>query len=89
MNQLTDLPNIGITLSKKLNRIGVYTADELIELGSEKAIIKIATLKDSGACINMLFALEGAILGVRWHNLEINRKNELLEFFKRLKINSI
>lgn len=89
MNQLTDLPNIGITLSKKLNQIGVYTADELIELGSEKAIIKIATLKDSGACINMLFALEGAILGVRWHNLEINRKNELLEVFKRLKFNSI
>jgi DNA transformation protein and related proteins len=33
----------------------------------------------------MLFALEGAIQGIRWHNLDKNRKTELTEFYNRLK----
>ena len=81
MKTLEELPNIGQTLSKKLNEIGISSEQELVELGSENAIIKIATLRDSGACLNMLYALEGAIQGIRWHGLSIDRKQELKEFF--------
>lgn len=28
-----------------------------------------------------LYAIEGAIQGIRWHNLEKSRKEELKEFF--------
>lgn len=82
MNKLTDLPNIGKTLAEKLQLIGVNSKQDLIHLGSENTIIKIATLKNSGACINMLYALEGAIQGIRWHGLDKERKQELQEFFK-------
>ena len=44
---------------------------------------KIKTI-DNDACINMLFALEGAIQGIRWHGLDKKRKAELTEFFNRL-----
>ena len=84
MKQLTDLPNIGITLAEKLNLIGVKNKQELKELGSEKAIIKIATIENSGACINMLYALEGAIQGIRWHKLDKERKQDLKEFYRML-----
>jgi len=82
---LTDLPNIGKTLANKLNLIGIKNEQELKEMGSENAIIKIATLAESGACINMLYALEGAIQGIRWHNLDSARKQELKEFYRMLK----
>ncbi|MEP1093746.1 MAG: TfoX/Sxy family protein [Cyclobacteriaceae bacterium] len=84
MEQLTDLPNIGKTLAQKLNTVGVESKQDLKEIGSENVIIKIATIANSGACINMLYALEGAIQGIRWHGLDNERKQELKEFYRML-----
>ncbi len=81
---LTKLPNIGLTLAKKLKLVGISTPNDLIKTGSENAMIKIKTV-DKNACINMLFALEGAIQGIRWHILDKKRKIELTEFYNRLK----
>jgi DNA transformation protein and related proteins len=83
-DDLTKLPNIGLTLAEKLKLVGISTPSDLINTGSENAMIKIKTI-DKDACINMLYALEGAIQGIRWHNLDKNRKTELTEFFNRLK----
>jgi DNA transformation protein len=83
-DDLTKLPNIGLTLAEKLKLVGISTPSDLINNGSENAMIKIKTI-DKYACINMLFALEGAIQGIRWHRLDKNRKTELTEFFNRLK----
>jgi len=82
--ELTDLPNIGITLEKKLKMIGINNGLDLAVMGSENAIIKIATIENNGTCINMLYALEGAIQGIRWHDLNIERKQELKDFFNRI-----
>jgi len=84
MKQLTDLPNIGKTLAEKLHLIGINNEQELKETGSENVIIMIATIENSGACINMLYALEGAIQGIRWHGLDSKRKQELKEFYRML-----
>jgi DNA transformation protein and related proteins len=77
-------PNIGKILSDKLLMTGIRSLDELKAAGSENVFIRIKTI-DKTACLNMLFALEGAIQGIRWHDLDINRKNELKDFFERLK----
>ena len=82
MKELEKLPNIGKTVAEILRKIGVNTEQELVEMGSENAIIKISTLENSGACINMLYALEGAIQGIRWHGLSREKKQELKEFYK-------
>ncbi len=68
MTDLTRLPNIGKTLAAELNSIGVTTQEELIVLGSVEATRRIAQTR-SGACHSLLFALEGAICGIRWHSL--------------------
>jgi len=80
VNELETLPNIGKVLAQKLNEIGIFTAADLQKTGSEKAFIKLSTI-DNSACINMLYALEGAIQEIRWHQLSKERKSELLEFF--------
>ena len=82
MKNLTDLPNIGKTLAGKLNQAGITTEQQLMETGSENAIVRIASLKDGEVCIDMLYALEGAIQGIRWHGLSQERKQELKDFYR-------
>ncbi len=82
MGNLTNLPNIGKNLANKLNLIGVENEQKLKQLGSENTIIKIATIENSGACINMLYALEGAMQGIRWHGFNKDRKQELKELYR-------
>ncbi len=84
MNNLTKLPNIGKTLAEKLVLIGIKNEQELKMTGSENTIIKISTIENSGVCINMLYALEGAIQGIRWHDLDNGRKEELKEFYRMM-----
>jgi DNA transformation protein and related proteins len=80
MNDLRQLPNIGKVVAEQLEIVGISTPAQLKSVGSEEAFTRLATL-DESACINMLYALEGAIQGIRWHNLSSERKKELLEFF--------
>ena len=83
-NDLTTLPNIGKVLADKLKVIGIDTVEKLQSIGSEDAFIKLKTI-DNEACINSLCALEGAIQGIRWHNLDKYRKDELRMFFEMTK----
>jgi DNA transformation protein and related proteins len=83
MNDLSKLPNIGKTLANKLEMTGINNEQELKAIGAENAIIKIATVYNK-PCINMLYAIEGAIQGIRWHNLKKERKLELYQFFQML-----
>ncbi|MBC2724450.1 TfoX/Sxy family protein [Desulfosporosinus sp.] len=84
MTELSALPNIGKTVEQQLNQVGIKTSRQLNEVGSKKAWSKIKGIDDS-ACLNKLYALEGAIQGIRWHNLSEDIKVELKEFYKSFK----
>lgn len=76
MSEMTKLPNIGATLAAKLEAVGITTHEELVEAGSIEAIQRIGDADGSG-CLNMLYAVEGAIQGVRWHDLPKPLRDEL------------
>ena len=80
MGILSDLPNIGEMIEKQLNDVGITTYEQLEECGSKQAWLKIRVI-DSSACIHRLYALEGAILGVKKNQLSIETKAELKKFF--------
>lgn len=84
MGELSTLPNIGKTVEQQLNEVGIETIKQLIEIGSKKAWLRIKSIDDS-ACINRLYALEGAVRGIRWHNLSEEIKIELKEFYNTFK----
>ncbi len=84
MDRLSKLPNIGKVLEEKLIDAGVKNADGLKVIGSKEAFIKIKNI-DNTSCYNMLCALEGAIQGVRWHELSEDIKQDLKFFFQSLK----
>ena len=80
MGDLTKLPNIGAKLEAQLADAGITTADELNRVGSREAWLRILA-RDPSACIMRLSALEGAIRGVRWHDLDDATKASLKEFY--------
>lgn len=82
MGELSKLPNIGQTLEEQLNQVGIKTTQDLKDAGSKTAWLRIKTI-DPSACINRLYALEGAIQGIRWHNLSDEIKHELKEFYNK------
>ncbi len=84
MGELSKLPNIGNVLEKQLNDVGINTIDDLINLGSKEAWLKIKEIDDS-ACLNRLMALEGAIQNIRWHNLSEEDKDNLRDFYNSQK----
>lgn len=80
MGKLSNLPNIGAKLEEQLISIGVNSFDELKMIGSCEAWFRILA-NDPSACINRLYALEGAIKGIRWHDLDECTKNTLKVFY--------
>jgi len=84
MVDLTQLPNIGPVLAEKLNQIGVYSYEDLAAKGSVAALVQIGQT-DITAFANLLYALEGAILGVRWHDIpEEHRQKVKDQFYKAI-----
>lgn len=85
MGELSKLPNIGKEVEKQLNNVGIFTYDELKDIGAEKAWLKIQQI-DVSACIHRLLALEGAIQGIKKTALPQERRGELKDFYEKNKI---
>lgn len=87
MGELSKLPNIGKVLEKQLNEVEINSIENLREIGSKKAWIKIKNI-DERACLNRLCALEGAIRNIRWHDLDESIKKDLKEFKQNYEENN-
>lgn len=81
MGELSGLLNVGAVLEQQLQEAGISTAAQLHALGSKQAWLKIRQI-DSSACLHRLYALEGAIRGVKKSQLPPEVRAELLEFFR-------
>jgi DNA transformation protein len=67
-------------MAERLGEAGIITAEELFRLGSKAAFLKMVEVDDE-VCISILYSLEGAIEGVRWHDLNLKRREELKKFY--------
>ena len=84
MGELTKLPNIAAKLEQQLADVDITTFDELKQVGSRESWLRILA-HDPSACIMRLSSLEGALQGIRWHNLDDETKSSLKEFYHRHK----
>jgi len=73
--------NIGKDTESKLIQVGIDSFAKLQAIGSEQAFIRLQTL-DPGACLDLLYGLEGAIQGIKWNELPKEKKRALLQFHK-------
>lgn len=84
MSELTKLPNVGKVLEKLLIEVGISTPQQLREIGTMEAFIRIRA-KDPTACIHMLYGIQGAVEGIKDKFLSDTTKQELKEFYKSLQ----
>lgn len=84
MHELSNLPNLGKVLSEQLEMVDIKTISDFKTIGSEKAFLRIKTI-DNTACLNKLYALEGAIQNIRWHKLPKIRKDELKDYYTMIE----
>ncbi len=84
MRDLHNLPNIGEVLEKQLVDVGITNPHQLLQIGSREAWMRIR-FRDPSACLNRLYALEGAIRGVHRHRLPQEIKDELRGFYHQNK----
>ena len=81
MDELTQLPNIGKVMIDELAVIGIHTSDALIDAGTLEVA---AQLHAAGfhVCMSKLYGIEGAIQGVRWHELDDSTRKRLKTQFQ-------
>jgi DNA transformation protein and related proteins len=73
--------NIGATILKQLNKIGIFTLADLTGITPAKAYLKICKHnpgKTFPVCY-YLYSLQGALLDMHWDNLPKKMKQELLK----------
>lgn len=85
MGELSKLENIGRVIEEQLNKVGITNYDELKKIGSREAWLKIQQI-DNSACIHRLYAIEGAIQGVKKTMLPEEIRRELKVFYEENKI---
>ncbi len=83
-SDLNGIINIGKDTEAKLKKVGIDSFAKLREIGSEGAFIRLQTI-DPGACLSLLYGLDGAISNVRWNELPSERKKVLQQFYKMVK----
>ena len=84
MSELTKLPNIGAKLEEQLNQIGIITFEELQEIGSKQAWLKIRAY-DSSARDKRIMGLVSGIKKKKKSELSADKKAELKEFYYACK----
>lgn len=82
--RISEMKNIGVVNEEKLAQVGIVDSEQLKELGTEAAFLQIRHLVDDGACLHLLYGLEGAIQDIPKRELSERRKAELRDFFKQL-----
>jgi DNA transformation protein len=84
MTKLSELPNVGAVMEKRLAAVGIYDAEALKQVGSREAFERLLAY-EGDTCFSSLCSLEGAVQNVRWHSLRDERKKELKAYFQSLK----
>ncbi len=84
MTKLSSMRNIGRELERKLQSVGIDSAEELSRLGGKDAFFRLKTLYPN-TCLVTLYALQGAIDGEEYNRLPDEVKRDLKSFCDALK----
>ncbi|MDE5911384.1 MAG: TfoX/Sxy family protein [Clostridia bacterium] len=76
--------NIGKEMASKLKSVDINSAEELIEIGSKNAFLRLKT-KYPQVCLVYLYTLEGAIQNIEFNCLPKATKADLKKFSDSLK----
>ncbi len=73
----------GKTMENKLHSVGIYSAEELTNVGSKQAVFRLKA-QYPNTCVVILYYLEAAVRGIDIKQLDDTCKSELKAYFKQL-----
>ena len=76
--RLSHLTNIGSKTERWLNEVGIYTKQQLQEMGPVEAWKRIKRIHPERATDTLLYILQGALLNVPWNALSEEVREELI-----------
>lgn len=79
MPELTEMRNIGREMARKLESVGIDSAEKLMEVGAKQAFFKLKEAYPN-VCLVHLYALEGAVQDTGYDLLSEDTKKELKAF---------
>ena len=77
MGELSELPNLGEVSDARLEAVGIETRHDLETAGAVEAYRRVVERFPDDTSLNMLWALEAALLDINWLDLPASRKAEL------------
>lgn len=81
--RLKDLPNLTLALEKMLWQVGIENSGDLRIQGACRTYLKLCAIKKKELGINLLMALEGAILGFHEAALPMASRESLTHWFNQ------
>jgi DNA transformation protein len=75
--KLSQLLNIGRQTEKWLNEAGIFTEEELRQVGAVEAWTRIKVARPRQVSLNALYAIYGALEGYEWDKIPEAIKEEL------------
>jgi DNA transformation protein len=74
---IADLPNFGPKSQQMLAMAGIHTLEQLRGLGAVRAYVQVKRA-GTGASLNLLWAMEGALSGRHWQEVAKHDRLSLL-----------
>ena len=82
--ELTSMKNIGAEMERKLNSVGISSAEQLSHIGSKEAFIRLKAAYPE-ICLVHLYTLHGAVNNLDFNMLPQEIKEDLRSFSDSLK----
>lgn len=76
---MSELRNIGPVSVKWLAEIGVESLEDLERVGPVEAYRRVSASQPGKASLNLLWALQGAVMDLHWTDVPDEIKQELLD----------
>ena len=89
--KISELRNLGPACERDLNAVGIFTAQDLFDLGPEAAFIKLLHgrvergMATNGCNAAYLYALYGAICDIDWLKIPAAKKAEFKELAAEIR----
>ncbi len=76
---MTDIRNIGPASAKWLAQVGIESLEDLERVGTVEAYRRVKEIEPKKASLNLLWALQGAVMELHWIDVPDEVKQQLLE----------
>ena len=78
MSDLSSLRNIGPQSARWLEAVGIHTSEQLFAVGVVDAYLRVKAAYPERVSLNLLFALQGALMDLPWDQLPPEVKESLV-----------